>query len=418
MPAFAADNTVAEVVVTAQKKSENINDVPESVTAVSGEKLDVIRSSGGDIRVLSARAPSLTLESSFGRTFPRPYIRGLGNTDFDLNASQPVSFVYDEVVLESPILKGLPLFDIDQVEVLRGPQGALFGRNTPAGVLKFESAKPTKTFGGYGQISAATYNTINAEGAVSGPIIGEVLSGRLSVLYQHRGDWIDNAFTKKSDATGGYDETAFRGQLLYTPSEDFSALLNVHHMDLDGTPQIFRANIIAAGSNNFASGFRRDTIAQDAQSRASQKVHLTGANLKVTYDLGGPVLTSVTGYETAEVYSRGDIDGGFGGLLRAALRPRLHPLPVGKRRRHSLPRPVEPGIPPRRQEGQSELYDRRLLLLRRRQDRQLRLRNPGGRQAGRLRLPAPEVQVLGPVRQWRLVPDRSMECRRRRPLFQ
>jgi iron complex outermembrane receptor protein len=295
MPAFAADNTVAEVVVTAQKKSENINDVPESVTAVSGEKLDVIRSSGGDIRVLSARAPSLTLESSFGRTFPRPYIRGLGNTDFDLNASQPVSFVYDEVVLESPILKGLPLFDIDQVEVLRGPQGTLFGRNTPAGVLKFESAKPTKTFGGYGQISAATYNTINAEGAVSGPIIGDVLSGRLSVLYQHRGDWIDNAFTKKSDATGGYDETAFRGQLLYTPSEDFSALLNVHHMDLDGTPQIFRANIIAKGSNDFASGFRRDTIAQDAQSRATQKVHLTGANLKVTYDLGGPVLTSVTG---------------------------------------------------------------------------------------------------------------------------
>lgn len=327
MPAFAADNTVAEVVVTAQKKSENINDVPESVTAVSGEKLDVIRSSGGDIRVLSARAPSLTLESSFGRTFPRPYIRGLGNTDFDLNASQPVSFVYDEVVLESPILKGLPLFDIDQVEVLRGPQGTLFGRNTPAGVLKFESAKPTKTFSGYGQISAATYNTINAEGAVSGPIIGDVLSGRLSVLYQHRGDWIDNAFTKKSDATGGYDETAFRGQLLYTPSEDFSALLNVHHMDLDGTPQIFRANIIAAGSNNFASGFRRDTIAQDAQSRASQKVHLTGANLKVTYDLGGPVLTSVTGYENAKVYSRGDIDGGFGASFAPPFGPGFIPFP-------------------------------------------------------------------------------------------
>lgn len=327
MPAFAAENTVSEVVVTAQKKSEKINDVPESVTAVSGEKLDVIRSSGGDIRVLSSRTPSLTLESSFGRTFPRPYIRGLGNTDFDLNASQPVSFVYDEVVLESPILKGLPLFDIEQVEVLRGPQGTLFGRNTPAGVLKFDSAKPTKTFGGYGQISAATYGTINAEGAISGPIVGDVLSGRLSVLYQHRNDWIDNAFTKKSDATGGYDETAFRGQLLYTPSADFSALLNVHHMDLDGTPQIFRANIIAAGSNKFAPGFRRDTIAQDAQSRASQKVHLTGANLKLTYDLGGPVLTSVTGYENAKVYSRGDIDGGYGASFAPPFGPGFIPFP-------------------------------------------------------------------------------------------
>src|SRR5204863_3763592 len=133
---------VEEVIVTAQKKSENINDVPLSVTAISGEKLAVILSSGGDIRVLSGRVPSVVLESSFGRTFPRPYIRGLGNTDFDINASQPVSFVYDEVVLESPILKGNPLFDIDQVEVLRGQQGTLFDRYTPACVLKIDSAKP------------------------------------------------------------------------------------------------------------------------------------------------------------------------------------------------------------------------------------------------------------------------------------
>ena len=134
-PALAADEVaeVGEVIVTAQKKAENINDVPLSVTAVSGDKLDAFRSGGGDIRMLSARIPSLTMESSFGRTFPRPYIRGLGNTDFDLNACQPVSFVYDEVVLETPVLKGFPLFDIDQVEVLRGPQGTLFGRNTPAG---------------------------------------------------------------------------------------------------------------------------------------------------------------------------------------------------------------------------------------------------------------------------------------------
>jgi len=159
-------STIAEVIVTAQKKSENINDVPLSLTAVSGEKLAAIRSGGGDIRMLSARIPSLTLESSFGRTFPRPYIRGLGNTDFDINASQPVLFIYDEVVLENPVLKGFPLFDIAQVEVLRGPQGTLFGRNTPAGVLQFESARPTQEFEGYGSASYATFSTVNLEGAV------------------------------------------------------------------------------------------------------------------------------------------------------------------------------------------------------------------------------------------------------------
>ena len=329
-PAMAADTAteVSEVIVTAQKKSENINDVPESVTAISGEKLSVIRSSGGDIRMFSSRVPSLTLESSFGRTFPRPYIRGQGNTDFDLNASQPVSFVYDEVVLESPVLKGFPLFDIDQVEVLRGPQGTLFGRNTPAGVLKFDSAKPTQTFSGYGQASYATYGTVNLEGAVSGPIVEGVLAGRLSLLYQHRDDWIDNSFTKRNNVTGGYDELAFRGQLLFTPSEDFTALLNVHHMDLDGTPQIFRANIIAKGSNRFAAGFDREVIAQDAQSRATQKVHATGANLKITYDLGEQTLTSVTGFETVKVFSRGDIDGGFGASFAPPFGPGFIPFPA------------------------------------------------------------------------------------------
>jgi len=327
--ALAADETteVTEVLVTAQKKSENINDVPLAVTAVSGEKLDAIRSSGGDIRVFSARVPSLTLESSFGRTFPRPYIRGLGNTDFDLNASQPVSFVYDEVVMETPVLKGFPLFDIDQVEVLKGPQGTLFGRNTPAGVLKFDSAKPTQTFEGYAQASYATFSTINLEGAVSGPIVEGVLAARLSALYQHRNDWVDNTRSGDKNDAEGYDQFAVRGQLLWTPTEDFSALLNLHYQHLDGTPRVFRANIIQLGTNNFVSGFERDVISQDAQSRAVQKIESSGANLKLTYDFGDAELVSITAYERVDAYSRGDIDGGFGASFAPPFGPGFIPFP-------------------------------------------------------------------------------------------
>lgn len=329
--AAAADEpaTVGEVIVTAQKKSENINDVPLAVTAVSGQKLDAIRSGGGDIRMLSARVPSLTLESSFGRTFPRPYIRGLGNTDFDLNASQPVSFVYDEVVLETPVLKGFPLFDIDQVEVLKGPQGTLFGRNTPAGVLKFDSAKPTQTLEGYGSASYATYSTINLEGAVSGPIVEGVLAARLSALYQHRNDWVDNTRGGDKNDSEGYDQFAIRGQLLWTPTEAASALLNLHYQHLDGTPRVFRANIIQKGTNNFVPGFDRDTISQDAQSRAVQKVESAGANLKLTYDFGEglPELTSITAYERVDTYSRADIDGGFGAVFAPPSGPGFIPFP-------------------------------------------------------------------------------------------
>ena len=108
------------ITVTAERRVENIKDVPNSVSTVQGEMLDMLNASGQDVRQLSGRVPSLTIESSFGRTFPRFYIRGLGNTDFDLNASQPVSLVFDDVVQENPILKGFPMFDLERVEVLRG----------------------------------------------------------------------------------------------------------------------------------------------------------------------------------------------------------------------------------------------------------------------------------------------------------
>ena len=122
--------------VTARKRTENIKDVPISISAITAKKLEVLGSSGMDVRSLSAKVPSLLIESSFGRTFPRFYIRGLGNTDFDLLASQPVSLIYDDVVLENALTKGMPMFDIERVEVLRGPQGTLFGRNTTAGIIK------------------------------------------------------------------------------------------------------------------------------------------------------------------------------------------------------------------------------------------------------------------------------------------
>ena len=124
------------ITITAERRAENIKDVPNSVSTLAGEIIDVLNTGGQDIRMLSGRVPSLNIESSFGRAFPRFYIRGYGNTDFRLNASQPVSLVYDEVVQENPILKGFPLFDVAQIELLRGPQGTLFGRNTTAGVLR------------------------------------------------------------------------------------------------------------------------------------------------------------------------------------------------------------------------------------------------------------------------------------------
>lgn len=303
------------VEVTAQRRTEAIKDVPLSITALSAEKLDVIGSGGDDIRFLSARVPSLNIESSFGRAFPRFYIRGLGNTDFDLNASQPVSLVYDDIVQENPILKGFPVFDLDQVEVLRGPQGTLFGRNTPAGVVKFDSAKPTQETEGYGRLSYGRFNSINFQGAISGALT-PVISGRLSALYQRRDDYVDNTFTGKKNALEGYEENAVRGQLLIEPSDDFYALLNVHARNLDGTARLFRANIIRPGQGDLVHGFKRGEVAIDG--RNEQNLDSDGASAKLRWNLGSVTLYSITGYEHADVFSRGDIDGGFGAAFLGA----------------------------------------------------------------------------------------------------
>ncbi|MFY8124488.1 MAG: TonB-dependent receptor, partial [Silanimonas sp.] len=301
--------------------------VPIAVSAVDGEKLDAIRSGGDDIRFLAARSPSLNVESSFGRVFPRFYLRGLGNTDFDLNASQPVSLVYDDVVLENVTLKGFPVFDVDRIEVLRGPQGTLFGRNTPAGLVKFDSVRPDFETSGYGRLSYGEYDTMNAEAAIGGGLT-DTLAGRASALYQRRGDWVDNTFagTRRNNAVEGYEDMAFRGQVLLQASEDFEALLSVQMRDLEGTARLFRANILGA-DGRLVPGFDPEKVAIDALNQ--QDLDTDGASLRMSWNLGSATLFSITSLNHGELASRGDIDGGFGAVfLPSGGGPGLIPFPA------------------------------------------------------------------------------------------
>ena len=314
-----------EVVVTARKREQRSVEVPLSVSSIRGEKFAALRSSGMDVRFLSNRTPSLQMESSFGRIFPRFYIRGLGNTDFDLNASQPVSVLYDGVVLENALLKGFPAFDLDRVEVLRGPQGTLFGRNTPAGIVKFESARPTQTLEGYGQLSYGRFKTSNFEGAVSGPLVPSVLSARLSLLAQWRDDWIDNTHTNEEGALGGHRDLAGRLQLLWIPMPELEARLKFHARDLDGTARLFRANILSKGETGLISDFTRDRIAHDG--RNEQTLSTRGLAVEVRYDIGDFQLVSLTGVEQLTNFSRGDIDGGYGAVFSPPSGPGEIPFP-------------------------------------------------------------------------------------------
>jgi iron complex outermembrane receptor protein len=309
------ERALEKITVTAQKRTQSIQEVPISIATLNGEQFENIFSGGEDIIALAVRVPGLYAETSNGRVAPRFYIRGLGNTDFDLAASQPVSIVMDDVVKENVILKSFPLFDVEQVEVIRGPQGTLFGRNTTAGIIKFDSVKPSDDFDAYVKLGAGNLGTINFEGAVGGSL-GEDVAGRLSVLSQNRDDWIDNAFTGQKDVIGGFDEKAWRGQLAYEPSEEFSALLNVHGRELDGTASVFRANILTKGSNDLNQNFDRDAVYYDGDINSNgadnnpQKYENYGASLKLELSLVDMSFTSITAFEGAQGSSLGDIDGG------------------------------------------------------------------------------------------------------------
>ncbi len=297
------------ITVTAERRAENIKDVPNSISTLSGEKLDVINSGGQDVRSLAGRVPSLNIESSYGRAFPRFYLRGYGNTDFRLNASQPVALVLDDVAQENPILKGFPMFDIDQIEVLRGPQGTLFGANSPAGVVKFDSVKPRQTTEGYVNVSAAKYYTTSLEGAVNAPLNSD-WAMRLSGQFQRRDDWVKNTVPGPTRDLEGYEDDAVRLQFLYAPNKDFSALFNFHGRDLKGSARLFRANIIKPGTNDLVAGFDPSKISIDGKNDSRLKTQ--GGSMRLKWSLDKFTLHSITGYESMDTLNRGDIDGGYG----------------------------------------------------------------------------------------------------------
>jgi iron complex outermembrane receptor protein len=299
-----------EVIVTATKRSENLQDVPISIATLSGESLASMFTGGEDVLALSGRVAGLYAESSNGRAAPRFYIRGLGNIDFDLAASQPVSVIMDEVVMENVVLKSFPIFDMEQVEVIRGPQGTLFGRNTTAGIIKFNSRRPSQETSGYARASIGTYATRGAEAAVGGSLVEDTLSGRISVLYRGRNNWIDNGFTGEKNVMGEYSEIAGRAQLMWTPSENFTGLFSVQARDLEGTSSIFHANVFDTGSNKLNQNYDRDTVYYDGGDNNPQAYDGSGYTMNLAWDLSSTTITSITSYQQGDGFSRGDIDGG------------------------------------------------------------------------------------------------------------
>ena len=319
----AMGQQIEEVIVTAQKRDQNIQDIPFGISTLDEETFAESFAGGADALALASRLPSLYVESSNGKLAPRFYIRGIGNVDFDLNASQPISLVYDEIVLENPTAKSFPLFDIERVEVLRGPQGTLFGRNTTAGIVKFDSFKPSEEYETRFRGTFGNYGFRSLEGVVNRPWERLDARVRLSFLYNRQGNWIDNVAPgyEAKDFLGGFEDFAMRFQVAQdiTPNLDF--LANYHYRNLtNGTPTIFYGNAIEQGSNQLVDGFRRDQVNLDAYQHIEQEASQIGASVKFDYSGASVRLISITGFHgIRESLSRGDIDGGYGSVFAGVL---------------------------------------------------------------------------------------------------
>lgn len=281
-----------EVVVTAQKRAEDVQDVPISITAFSGqaiEKLGLL--SAKDI---ASQTPNMSVESPFGHAMPRFNLRGVGSNDFNSIGTSPVGVYVDEVFLNSPISQGFQLFDLERVEVLRGPQGTLWGKNTTAGAIHFVSNKPGGEFDGQLRGTYGRFGQADLDAVVNAPL-SEDFSARVSTQYQSRDGWVNNQFD--GNELEDYEKMAARTQLAYTGGR-VAVLLNIHGGKLNSGGKVVHHRNMGDIFGYTEAPADRDHVAID--SEPLEEIDTSGVALTVNWDIGDIKLTSISGYEEHE----------------------------------------------------------------------------------------------------------------------
>jgi len=208
-----------EVIVTATKQAETIDSTAAAISAVTAADLGP----GGiqEIRDLALSVPNLSVGDQFGVN--RTFIRGIGMTSIDLGADGAVAFLQDGAMIPRPSAQLAGFFDLEQVEVLRGPQGTLYGRGATAGVVNMITKKPTDVLDGYLTLTGGNYSAYTVEGAAGGPIAGDVVMGRIAARFDRRDGYGENLFTGKD--IDDRDAMAVRGSLRFKPGETLDMTL-------------------------------------------------------------------------------------------------------------------------------------------------------------------------------------------------
>ncbi|PZN95313.1 MAG: TonB-dependent receptor [Alphaproteobacteria bacterium] len=327
----AADaNDGGEIIVTATRRNTTLSNVPIAVSAVSQQSLQ--NSGANDIRALNQLAPSLLVSSTGNEANGSARIRGIGTVGDNPGLESSVA-VFIDGVYRSRTGAGLnELGEIDRIEVLRGPQGTLFGRNASAGLINIITAAPSFELGGNAEATYGNYNNIRVAAGLTGPIIADKLAARIDGVYNKRDGFYTDVIS--GNKVNDRDRIFVRGQLLFTPTSDISLRLigDYTHRDenccaavytstretFDPTPgqpgdlAVSPTNRIVDILSSLGNVFPGDPYSRNIAVSPGRTYRNTttdwGGSAQLDWNLGDAKLTSITAYREYKAGGAADID--------------------------------------------------------------------------------------------------------------
>ncbi|PXA87159.1 TonB-dependent receptor [Nostoc sp. 3335mG] len=308
---------IGEIVVTAQKRAEKLQDVPIAVSAISGDQIRDKRIA--DIVDLSNQAPGLQIKADDTAANPRIFIRGVGVNDFNPTTASAVGIYVDGVYVGSPLAQRAGFFDLQQVEVLRGPQGTLYGRNTTGGAINLTTRKPGDTYEGDLSVEYGRFNSVDVQGGVSVPLSKDLVSFRLAGLFQRDDGFSVNRLTgnrgnnaKRWDLRGTFRITPASNvtdDLVFSGGHSRGSSIFAYERSLmpttaaaTGPDGLCAPGYYTSGQCTNILGYAntsKNLYQGDYRFEGKDKVNLFGVTNTLTVDLGAASIVSVSAFQRA-----------------------------------------------------------------------------------------------------------------------
>ncbi|MCU1731155.1 MULTISPECIES: TonB-dependent receptor [unclassified Pseudomonas] len=295
-PAAQSDSpTLKAVTVTATRREASLQQVPVAVSVVDGEQLE--RENRNSVASIVQQVPSLNFRTGASNKDTSLFIRGVGTISTSPGVEPTVATVIDGVVFGRPGQSTLDLLDIERLEVLRGPQGTLFGKNASAGVLNITTRTPTEETHGFVEQSYFSGNESRTRFGIGGALIPDTLKGSITTLFGSYDGNVDNK--ANGQEVNGYNRKGVRGKLVFTPSDDLSLTLAADYLQShDDAPNgVVSKSLLPAFSNALApvraDGDNRDIV---SDYRSHVEDINKGLSAQLDWNLGDYTLTSITAW--------------------------------------------------------------------------------------------------------------------------